>query len=243
VRDEVIGSIDPNDKSALPKGKGTDKSIDHDQKLSYLVQFENKPEATAEAIYVLVVDTLDPNLNWATLEMGPMSHPETCTWGFDMAHGVITWFCDHIMLPPNLNPPEGEGYFTYSVAPLPDLPEGTRIENTAWIRFDYNPWLMAPEAGPVVRTISYGCCLGHVGDANGSGDDAPTIGDISTMIDAKFISGSCEGKIACLAEADINQSGGGEATCDDITIGDISMLIDYLFITGPETFGPLPYCP
>jgi hypothetical protein len=86
------------------------------------------------------------------------------------------------------------------------------------------------------------CCIGRVGDANNSGDDTPTIGDISTVIDAKFISGSCEGRVTCFAEADVNQSGGSSPTCDDITIGDISMLIDYLFITGPESFGPLPDC-
>jgi len=77
------------------------------------------------------------------------------------------------------------------------------------------------------------CCLGAVGDANGLGGDEPTIGDISVMIDALFISGNA-GTIVCLSEADLNQSGDIDPTIDDITIGDISMLIDYLFITGPS---------
>ncbi|MEW5795739.1 MAG: hypothetical protein AB1772_05200 [Candidatus Zixiibacteriota bacterium] len=84
------------------------------------------------------------------------------------------------------------------------------------------------------------CCVGRVGDANSSGDDDPTIGDVTTMIDAKFITGTCDGVILCLPEADINQSGGANPTCDDITIGDITVLIDYLFITG-QTLG-LPDC-
>jgi hypothetical protein len=83
------------------------------------------------------------------------------------------------------------------------------------------------------------CCNGTVGDPNGVGGDEPSIGDISTMIDALFISGNAT-PIACLAEADINQSGGGDPPYADITIGDISILIDYLFITGP-TLG-LPDC-
>lgn len=84
-----------------------------------------------------------------------------------------------------------------------------------------------------IRGVTFpGCCVGRVGDANGSGDDEPTISDVAILIDAKFIAGSCEGKIECLQEADINQSGGFEPTCDDITISDISVLIDYLFITG-----------
>jgi hypothetical protein len=80
-----------------------------------------------------------------------------------------------------------------------------------------------------------GCCVGRVGDANGQGGDEPTIGDISVMIDALFITGN-ETPVNCIAEADINQSGGSDPVYDDITIGDISILIDYLFITG-ETLG------
>jgi len=75
------------------------------------------------------------------------------------------------------------------------------------------------------------CCVDRVGDANGRGGDEPTIGDISTMIDMLFISGI---PVDCLAEADLNQSGGFWPASKDITIGDISTLIDYLFITGPS---------
>jgi hypothetical protein len=86
-------------------------------------------------------------------------------------------------------------------------------------------------------TLSYqqSCCVGTVGDANREGGDEPTISDISMLIDAKYIRGTCEGVVGCLAEADVNQSGGATPSCDDITIGDIAILIDYLFITGPDT--------
>jgi PKD repeat protein len=232
LRDDTYGSLDPNDKSATPGGTGPAKSIEPHQRLAYLIQFENKAEATASAVYIRVVDSLDPDLDWGTLAIGGMSHPYDCDWDFDPISGVITWFCDSIMLPPNVSPPEGEGYFTYSVSPKRNLPNGREISNAAWIRFDYNEWLMAPEAGPVIRTIYSGCCVGRVGDANGQGGDEPTISDISILIDTKFITGTCDGIISCLAEADVNQSGGSDPTCDDITISDISTLIDYLFITG-----------
>ena len=97
-----------------------------------------------------------------------------------------------------------------------------------------------------------GCCVGRVGDANNNGGAEPTIGDITAMIDAKFITGSCEGVIECIAEADINLSGtlvSPPLDCDDITIGDITKLIDYLFITGKDNWnegyglGNLPPCP
>jgi len=84
------------------------------------------------------------------------------------------------------------------------------------------------------------CCIDRVGDADGIGGDEPTIGDVMVMIDAKYNSGTCVGVIACLSEADVDQSGGSDPTCDDITLVDISYLIDYLFITGPSL--GLPNC-
>ena len=79
-------------------------------------------------------------------------------------------------------------------------------------------------------TYQQSCCVGFMGDVNMSGDDEPTIGDVSAMIDARFISGICDG--ICIPAADFNGSGGANPVCDDITIGDISILIDCLFITG-----------
>jgi hypothetical protein len=95
-------------------------------------------------------------------------------------------------------------------------------------------------AGQTCAIFQCRCCIDRVGDANGSGDDEPTIGDVTVLIDAKFITGTCDGIIDCLSEADINQSGGTNPTCDDITVGDITVLIDYLFITGPSL--GLPDC-
>jgi hypothetical protein len=89
---------------------------------------------------------------------------------------------------------------------------------------------------PVSLTVDTSCCEGLVGDVNGEGGDQPTIGDIARLIDVLFI-GSAE--LPCYSEADVNLSGGGAPTAEDITIGDISALIDILFITGGEP----PPCP
>ncbi len=83
-------------------------------------------------------------------------------------------------------------------------------------------------ASDIVEISLTGCCLGMVGDVNGIGGDTPTIGDVSLLIDHLFITGTMP---ACIAEADINQSGGPNPTTDDLSIGDISILIDHLFIT------------
>ena len=87
------------------------------------------------------------------------------------------------------------------------------------------------------------CCIGRVGDANGSHEptDEVTLGDIMLMVDVKFISGDCS-KLTCLTEADVTQDGGATPNCDDhVTLGDIMTLVDFLFITGPET-ATLPDC-
>ncbi len=83
------------------------------------------------------------------------------------------------------------------------------------------------------------CCVGRVGDVNQNGQDEPTIGDVSLLIDALFIAGDL-GMLSCLPESDINQSGGASPQPADITIGDVSMLIDYLFISNPQIV--LPNC-
>jgi len=220
---EVIGSIDPNDKLASPGGQRLSYGISPTQRISYLVQFENKPEATAEAIYVRVVDTLDPHLDWSTLAFGEMSHPDVCDYDFDPYTGVITWFCDGIMLPPNLNPPEGEGYFIYSISPKLDLPEGTEIANSAWIRFDYNEWLHAPEGGqPLVRTITYPCDCGQVGDINCDSGTDPL--DVQYLVKFVFQSqdGRCE-KPPCPYECgDVDCSGGVDPL-------DVQFLVKFVF--------------
>jgi len=115
---------------------------------------------------------------------------------------------------------------------FPDIPEGeyTFLAGGA----GFAPLVLA---GTSVRAS---CCTGRAGDANGSGEDEPTIGDISAMIDARFLSTTCAGIIPCPAEADVNQTGGPSPGCEDITVGDISLLIDYLFITGPSL--GLPDC-
>lgn len=80
------------------------------------------------------------------------------------------------------------------------------------------------------------CCQGRVGDVNGEGGDEPSIGDVAVLVDMLFISRE---PVTCLAEADINQSGGANPTVDNITIGDVAILVDYLFIMQVQS---LPDC-
>jgi hypothetical protein len=48
-------------------------------------------------------------------------------------------------LPPNLNPPEGEGSVFFTVDPKPGLPTGTEVKNKATIVFDVNAPIDTPQ--------------------------------------------------------------------------------------------------
>ncbi len=76
------------------------------------------------------------------------------------------------------------------------------------------------------------CCAGpSVGNVDGSADNLVTMGDLTVMIDALFISLV---PIGCPSEGNIDQSVDGL-----ITMGDLTVLIDALFIS----LDPLPGCP
>jgi hypothetical protein len=88
------------------------------------------------------------------------------------------------------------------------------------------------------------CCVDRVGNANGVGTypNEVTISDIQLLVMAKFVSSlPCEQNLSCLAEADVNQSGGANPTCSDVTIADIQTLVYHLFIDGPAN-APLKDC-
>ena len=162
VPGHVVGSADPNDKQVTPAGYDWRFGyVKGDRPFNYTIRFENKAEATAEATYITIEDHLDPNLDWSTLQIlgiqvgGRLYTPYNYDRGklsitFDPDTGLLRFFFDGIDLPPNVNPPEGEGMVVYSVLPKPNLPDGTQIRNKATIVFDYNPPIDTPE---VVNTI------------------------------------------------------------------------------------------
>jgi len=80
------------------------------------------------------------SINWRfrSLDPGTGELPEDPSVGF---------------LPPNRQPPEGEGYVMFSVRQKPNLPTGTQIRNKATIVFDVNPPI---ETREVLNTIDAG---------------------------------------------------------------------------------------
>lgn len=100
------------------------------------------------------------------------------------------------------------------------------------------------ELNVTVTSEPCSCCSGRVGNVDGLGTypNEVTISDIQVMVVTRFIIGlPCAQRLPCLAEADVNQSGGTDPKCSNITIADIQTLVNHLFIQGPVA-APLKKC-
>ncbi len=126
---EVINSYDPNNKLVYPK---TVLPLYEDW-LTYTINFQNT--GTAPAFNIRLEDTLSSLLDLSTFEVIGYKHANHFNLTGDK---LIVYFPD-IMLPDSTtNEPESKGYFQYRIKPISGLNDGTLIENTAHIFFDFN---------------------------------------------------------------------------------------------------------
>ncbi len=136
---QPVRSWDPNEKAG-PAGIGAENYLNQVGRLHYTIFFENLATATAPAYRIVIVDTLSSILDPETVEFGTTSHKG---WQITRQGNILRWEIEGIELPPNVNPPEGEGFVTFSVLPRQGaVVDGTRIENRATIVFDLNPPIM-----------------------------------------------------------------------------------------------------
>jgi hypothetical protein len=131
----VVGSFDPNFKEVSPKGVGAPGYITvADSVLEYMVHFQNTGSWYADK--VVVVDTLDANLDWSTLRPVYQSHNCVVTM---TDNGVVKFTFNDIHLPyADMSPVTSNGMFTYTIKTRHGLALGTQIRNKASIYFDYN---------------------------------------------------------------------------------------------------------
>jgi uncharacterized repeat protein (TIGR01451 family) len=126
---QVVNSYDPNMKEVYP----VNVLPGYDDWFTYTIHFQNT--GNAPAFNIRLRDTLDANLDINTFEIRGYSHPAIVS----INGNNLTVRFNNIMLPDSTTDYEGSmGYFQYRIKPLPNLPLGTQIENTAYIYFDYN---------------------------------------------------------------------------------------------------------
>ena len=132
---DVVASYDPNFMEVSPKGTGVTGNITYaDSNLQYMVHFQNT--GTYMAQNIVVIDTLDPNLDWTTLT--PIYESAHCKIDLSST-GVAKFTFSNINLPTAASSAmASNGMFTYSIKTRPGLPLGTQFKAHASIYFDYN---------------------------------------------------------------------------------------------------------
>ena len=125
----ISNSFDPNMKTVYPEKVFPDYS----DWITYTIHFQNT--GTAPALNILLRDTLDYLLDIYSFEFISSNHAVTT----QLYGNNLTFNFENIMLPDSATDPEGsKGYVQYRVKPQSGLPNGTVIENDAYIYFDYN---------------------------------------------------------------------------------------------------------
>ncbi|MFH2143055.1 MAG: hypothetical protein ABIJ97_11565, partial [Bacteroidota bacterium] len=151
----IIDSYDPNDKRVSPEGITANNFVMPSTSLDYVIRFQNTGSDTA--FTVVVVDTLSEHLDISTLQWGISSHPYT----IDVSgHGspVLMFTFNNINLPDSTtNQANSHGFVKFKIAPYDTLVNGTVVENTADIYFDYNiPVITNTTFVTISDTVIYG---------------------------------------------------------------------------------------
>jgi uncharacterized repeat protein (TIGR01451 family) len=140
----ITGSWDPNMKNVQPFDK---ESIYQNTPLTYDIHFQNTGNDTANK--VIIIDTLDSNLDPSTIELMQSSHDMQFHITPD---NVMSFTFNNIMLPDSGADMEGSnGFVKYRVNQKLNVPPGTSIINRAYIYFDFNPAVATNEVSNMVE--------------------------------------------------------------------------------------------
>lgn len=126
---------DPNNKLCYASGIQPNGDIPlGTTDLYYTINFQNI--GTAAATNVKTIDTLDTNLDWATLQTLSSSFPVQTQ--VDNTSGQVIFYFANINLPDsNTNEPGSHGFVNYKIKLKPGVPVNTVIKNRAHNYFDF----------------------------------------------------------------------------------------------------------
>ncbi|MFM2286795.1 MAG: hypothetical protein RLZZ543_2292, partial [Bacteroidota bacterium] len=140
---EVVNSYDPNFKEVYPSTIEV-PGLWH----TYTIHFQNT--GTAPAINILLKDTLDPQLNWASFEKIASSHT---LFTQVLENGIVHFNFPNIFLADSTsNEPESHGWVQYRIKTNDNLSGVQTIHNKASIYFDFNEPVVTNDA--IIRLCS-----------------------------------------------------------------------------------------
>lgn len=130
----VKNSLDPNQKLATPAGYGDRHFIEANTAIEYHIDFQNTGNDTA---YLVVIrDTLSEHLDIRTLRSGASSHDYVLD--LEGSNVLVFTFNNINLLDSITNEALSHGFVEYKIQQVANLPNGTEIENSAAIYFDFN---------------------------------------------------------------------------------------------------------
>ncbi|TDO82935.1 putative repeat protein (TIGR01451 family)/predicted secreted protein (Por secretion system target) [Flavobacterium chryseum] len=145
LRQTVVGSYDPNDKTCLEGDVITPELIG--EYVHYLIRFENTGTYPAENI--VVKDMIDlSKFDISTLVPTSASHSYTTK----ISEGnKVEFIFEKINLP--FNDANNDGYIAFKIKTLPTLSTGDSFTNEANIYFDYNFPILTNKATSTFKTL------------------------------------------------------------------------------------------
>jgi uncharacterized repeat protein (TIGR01451 family) len=148
IRTIIVGSYDPNDKAVTPVFLHPDM-VAVGERLYYTIRFQNTGNYPAS--FVRILDTLSQRVDLASIRVESASHP--FTWNIRNQR-ILDVLFDDINLPDSThNEPESHGFVKFSIRADSTLQLGQKIENTAYIYFDFNPAVVTNTVTSEVRIV------------------------------------------------------------------------------------------
>lgn len=149
---QLVGnSYDPNDKNVVRSSiyqnnviyNPEEIEVGVDDILTYTIRFQNT--GTAPAQNIVVIDTLDAQLDFSTFSMVSSSHQVDVV---DLGNGILHFEFNGIWLPDSTtNEPASHGEFTYRIQENIGNTVNSEITNTGYIYFDWN--------APIITNTTY----------------------------------------------------------------------------------------
>ena len=171
----VVGSFDPNDKTASPATL-TPVQVQNGAYIEYTIRFQNTGNYPAER--VVITDTLSSDLQWHTMEYVSGSH--TNTWYLN--ERLLVFVFDPIFLPDSVSDePNSHGFVKFRIKPASSLMDGDQIENIANIYFDFNDPVITE---PCVFEVDVNTGIATIGTDDFSIYPNPASQEVNILLDA-----------------------------------------------------------